>query len=248
MTIHFHNYPNPPLPMSRILFRDQPPELQEYIIEEIDSAMDLLALALSSKYFHKMIVPHHIHFRRLRCYLQREDVWTFLLENPHLCARFRVLEIIRRSRLPISGSEHLILPWCLEKETRISSRTAPSETGTQRTATLDLVRAVCQSMPRLRFFKWVDEGGINPTPVQPLADILSAVVQSCPPLQSVEILPRLSTCMGYSSASNGFHMYLAWRSADVRSRLLTLLQKISLNSLYLGLRFHPGPLCPIIFS
>ncbi|KAF8505084.1 hypothetical protein BU17DRAFT_71532 [Hysterangium stoloniferum] len=79
----------PPLPMDK-----HPFEVLEHIVAELDRPKDLLALALSSRTFPDIIIPHYIEFRDIRCDPHRTTLWNSLAARPHLAARIRRLELI----------------------------------------------------------------------------------------------------------------------------------------------------------
>ena len=71
-----------------------PIELIENIIDHIDSPKDLLPFALSSKSFHRLIIPNHLELRHICCHLCHESIWKLLVSTPSLAANVRTLTII----------------------------------------------------------------------------------------------------------------------------------------------------------
>ncbi|KIJ50538.1 hypothetical protein M422DRAFT_103807, partial [Sphaerobolus stellatus SS14] len=71
-----------------------PVEIQDAILEMIDSPKDLLSFALTSKHFYGLIVPFHIQFRVIVCDLMCNSLWERISKRPHLCARIRTLRVI----------------------------------------------------------------------------------------------------------------------------------------------------------
>jgi len=186
--------------MSPIPLRDHPLDIQQYIIESIDSPRDLLALALSSKHYHDLIVPYHIQFRTLRCSVQRTDIWAALSVKKYLCARFRTLEIIHCPHSRYWYSD--IVPSCVVN--RQSQARAPlcriipppaDEEERQRKAVIDDICVVCQSMTSLQSFRWFDGVEVDNALMPRLNEILSAIYQSGPQLRSMIILSSVPSIL-----------------------------------------------------
>ena len=191
--------------MSRNLFIDHPVDIQHYILEEFDSPKDLLNLALASKSFYSLVVPHHIQFRILRCTIQKTDVWETLSTQKHVCARFRRLEVI--PCVQAYSEDRQIYPSCLLKEPTqgasvdFASIIPPEESETQCKAIVDTISVVCEYMTALHSFQWLDEHGPNGFRVglrSPLDAILAAIIGNCSQLQSMQVSSSMSTFIASS--------------------------------------------------
>ncbi|KIJ49235.1 hypothetical protein M422DRAFT_101688, partial [Sphaerobolus stellatus SS14] len=61
-------------------FISQPVELLEGILDHIAEPQDLLSVALTTRAFYELIVPHHIEFRHIRSNIYRKGLWEWLAE------------------------------------------------------------------------------------------------------------------------------------------------------------------------
>ncbi|KIJ40694.1 hypothetical protein M422DRAFT_256389 [Sphaerobolus stellatus SS14] len=75
------------------------PELVEFIAADIDSPADLLNLALTCKALHDIIVPFHLHFRKLSLNVSKTPLalWSGIIVKPRLASRFHTVHA-RNSR------------------------------------------------------------------------------------------------------------------------------------------------------
>lgn len=71
-----------------------PLELWEEIVYSVDSSRDLLSLALVSKFFDSIIIPHHIQYRNICCDLRRTYVWAHLIDNRRRTKGIRCLKLV----------------------------------------------------------------------------------------------------------------------------------------------------------
>ncbi|KIJ55859.1 hypothetical protein M422DRAFT_240485 [Sphaerobolus stellatus SS14] len=81
-----------------------PEELWDKIAEGLESCKDLLALALTSKYWCKVIIPNHLETRLVRADARRRVVWDFFVKNSLAASRVHSLDIPRfpwREKIPI---------------------------------------------------------------------------------------------------------------------------------------------------
>jgi len=188
--------------MPRTLLNDHPPDVQLCIIEEVDSPKDLLSLALTSKYYYRLIVPAHIQSRILRIPVQRADVWATLASRKHLCERIRILDLTYR-RIPIDPEHpgYLIPSSVVDEVGDINTvyRLPLAEDEEHCEADIQKALVPCQWMSRLQAFRW--NGGLHARNNEPLYDILRVVLQSAEQLQSLEV---------YSSR------YASWEYTPVR--------------------------------
>ncbi|KIJ42146.1 hypothetical protein M422DRAFT_31509 [Sphaerobolus stellatus SS14] len=74
-----------------------PIELYDEIVGFIDHPRDLLKLALCCKVFHRLVIPHHIQYRHIRCPVDTPVLWQTLVALPLLALRVRRLELIPKS-------------------------------------------------------------------------------------------------------------------------------------------------------
>jgi hypothetical protein len=72
--------------------------LIDAICSFIDEPRDLLSFALTSRQVCKLVIPHHIEYRHLRCDFRRIALWTKLSQLPAVASRFISLEIIVENR------------------------------------------------------------------------------------------------------------------------------------------------------
>ncbi|KIJ40686.1 hypothetical protein M422DRAFT_101771, partial [Sphaerobolus stellatus SS14] len=68
-----------------------PPELVQRIVADVDSPADLLNLALTCKALHDIIVPFHLHFRKLHLNIRTAPLalWYGIIVKPQLAGCFR---------------------------------------------------------------------------------------------------------------------------------------------------------------
>ncbi|KIJ24126.1 hypothetical protein M422DRAFT_275168 [Sphaerobolus stellatus SS14] len=80
-------------PYSTSLLLSLPPELVEYIAADINSPADLLNLALICKALHDIIVPFHLHFRKLSLNISktRLALWSGIIVKPRLASCFHTV-------------------------------------------------------------------------------------------------------------------------------------------------------------
>ncbi|KIJ40703.1 hypothetical protein M422DRAFT_32140 [Sphaerobolus stellatus SS14] len=85
----------PPISPKELLSPDflqsLPPELVEPIIADIDSTADLLSLALTCKALYGIIVPFHLHFRKINLNIGVTPLalWYGIIAKPRLSSMFR---------------------------------------------------------------------------------------------------------------------------------------------------------------
>ncbi|KIJ24128.1 hypothetical protein M422DRAFT_105524, partial [Sphaerobolus stellatus SS14] len=72
-----------------------PPELVEPIAADIDSPADLLNLALTCRALHDIIVPFHLHFRKLSFNMSKTPLafWYGIIVKPRLARCFRTVHV-----------------------------------------------------------------------------------------------------------------------------------------------------------
>lgn len=87
-----------------------PLELWEEIIYSVDSSPDLLSLALVSKFFDFIIIPHHIQYRDICCDLRRAYVWTHLIDNRRRTRGIRRLKLVDEEEYLIELPPLLVHP------------------------------------------------------------------------------------------------------------------------------------------
>ncbi|KIJ40700.1 hypothetical protein M422DRAFT_256395 [Sphaerobolus stellatus SS14] len=78
---------------STSLLLSLPPELVESIAADIDSPADLLNLALTCKALHDIIVPFHLHFRKLSLNISKTSLalWSGIIVKPRLASCFHTV-------------------------------------------------------------------------------------------------------------------------------------------------------------
>ncbi|KAF8525573.1 hypothetical protein BU17DRAFT_83854 [Hysterangium stoloniferum] len=69
-----------------------PEEVVVIIVSHVEQRHDLLSLALTSKIFHRIIIPEFLD-HHIRCDPCRLDVWNRITSNPKLAVRIRTLEL-----------------------------------------------------------------------------------------------------------------------------------------------------------
>ncbi|KIJ36617.1 hypothetical protein M422DRAFT_260965 [Sphaerobolus stellatus SS14] len=90
-------------------------ELQDAVLDMVDSPKDLLSFALTSKHFHGHIVPYHIQFRVIVCDLKcGKSLWKLLAERPLLYSRIRDLRLIEIYSWDADASHSFVLSDCPE--------------------------------------------------------------------------------------------------------------------------------------
>lgn len=101
---------------------DLPFELWDEIAHFVGSTNDLLSLALVCRELSVIVLPHHIHYRRIRCNICKIDVWMHLDKYPHRARGIRSLEIVDgnednvqlppivRYTMPIGATSSSIIP------------------------------------------------------------------------------------------------------------------------------------------
>ncbi|KAH0826213.1 hypothetical protein J3R83DRAFT_5658 [Lanmaoa asiatica] len=103
-------------PSRRTLTR-QPTEILDAIVFHVDSKRDLLALALSCRRLHAVIVPRHYDYRVVCTKASSLGLWNHLIVNRALARNVRTLEIIDER-----SSKPLVLPTDIMKtETDLES-------------------------------------------------------------------------------------------------------------------------------
>ncbi|KIJ40698.1 hypothetical protein M422DRAFT_256393 [Sphaerobolus stellatus SS14] len=80
---------------STSLLLSLPPELVEPIAADIDSPADLLNLALTCKALHDIIVPFHLHFRKLSISTSKTPLafWYGIIVKSRLASCFRTVHV-----------------------------------------------------------------------------------------------------------------------------------------------------------
>jgi len=159
--------------VNRVPLEDHPLDIQHYIIEMIDSAEDLLALALTSKRYRDFIIPFHIQFRSLSCPLA-SGVWEPFAMNRHFCKRFRNLEFLFPRHYDHCDPT---IPRCLLSQLITQPKHLTEETA-------EYMRVVSQSMESLLSFKWI-AARFSPPEDDSFNIIFGGIVQSCPSLSVV---------------------------------------------------------------
>ena len=83
------------------------------IISAIDTPKDLLALAITARYFRDMIIPYQIQFRIIISDLKNIHLWRFLSKRRHLCSRIRILKLIDTTDEDVNLDP--VIPKCLSQ-------------------------------------------------------------------------------------------------------------------------------------
>ncbi|KIJ24467.1 hypothetical protein M422DRAFT_274734 [Sphaerobolus stellatus SS14] len=80
---------------STSLFLSLPPEIIEPIAADIDSPADLLNLVLTCRTLHDIIVPFHLHFRKLSLNISKTPLtlWYGIIVKPRLASCFRTVHV-----------------------------------------------------------------------------------------------------------------------------------------------------------
>ncbi|KAF8517350.1 hypothetical protein BU17DRAFT_66919 [Hysterangium stoloniferum] len=103
---------------------NQPPEIVDAIISEIEHPLDLLHLALTRKLFKNLIIPWHIQYRVIIAHLFYPSIWELLASRPDVASRVHKLDVVtrrRRNSPPVSVNSllkdgHSLLQMELSKE------------------------------------------------------------------------------------------------------------------------------------
>jgi len=91
-------------------------ELLGGITSHIFTPNDLLSFALIAKQFHTIIVPHHLHFRYIRCHPGCTDVQEAIV------SRDIWAQHVRRLELGDYNGDIQLIPECLNSEPRTHNR------------------------------------------------------------------------------------------------------------------------------
>ncbi|KAI0310669.1 hypothetical protein OF83DRAFT_1040784, partial [Amylostereum chailletii] len=66
-----------------------PPEIQDAIVDNIESRSDLLSLALTCTTFRDIVVPNHLHFRTIISPYPNTPLWNRLARRRDLARSVR---------------------------------------------------------------------------------------------------------------------------------------------------------------
>lgn len=78
-----------------------PLELWDEIAHFIGSTSDLVALALVCRDLSTIVLPHHIHYRRIRCDISRFNVWEHLTKHRRRARGIRSVELVEEKEKDI---------------------------------------------------------------------------------------------------------------------------------------------------
>lgn len=92
-------------PSTIVTLVNQPTEILDAIIFNIDSRKDLLNVALGCKRLHDVVFPRHFEYRLIRCKVSSISVWNHLILHRSLARNVRRLEILdERSSATTAGN------------------------------------------------------------------------------------------------------------------------------------------------
>ncbi|EAU87958.2 hypothetical protein CC1G_01605 [Coprinopsis cinerea okayama7 len=109
-----------------------PYDVKELILSALGSPKDLLRLALTSKSWKSLVIPHHIEYRLLRLDDHRPEVWKHLAEKRLLASRIRTV---------VLGPDYRLLPGVGQSQSSLYPRTLLS-TPTSEAAQIKDVQVV----------------------------------------------------------------------------------------------------------
>ncbi|KAG6915616.1 hypothetical protein DXG01_010692 [Tephrocybe rancida] len=162
------NFQHEPLPL----------DLLELIFDLVLSTSDLLSLALTSKQLCGLIIPNHLHFRRICCDFKRPTFWHALAAESSAASRCHELKILwgyhdeEKQRIPLN----LRVDFEKDKNAKLPKKKVEARFHSY----LEALAGAIQRMPRLTSFIW---RGNQP----PSSAIYAALLASCPRLAHVDL-------------------------------------------------------------
>ncbi|KAK0470444.1 uncharacterized protein EV420DRAFT_1634866 [Desarmillaria tabescens] len=159
----------------RTLITRQPTEILDAIVFHIDDKRDLVALAVSCRRMHGVVVPRHLDYRVVRCKVSSISVWNHLIVNRSLARNVRRLEILDERA---SGEAVRIPGGVVGTDTDLES--TDDELGMHEKQERFLVSALAR-MSALRSFVW----SCNHSPIS--IDNVWPTLLKCQTLSEVEI-------------------------------------------------------------
>ncbi|KAF7348798.1 hypothetical protein MVEN_01399500 [Mycena venus] len=157
----------------------QPPELLDTIASFVAPPSDLLALALTNKALHDIVIPHHLEFREVCCDARRETLWKALADLPVLSGRINSLELLPEP-YALRSSAQLLIPYSLSPGTTVQFDAAACNGS----ACIDLLSIAISSMSALKRFSF---GQTSLTRLGNTECLFRALRLHCPNLRELEI-------------------------------------------------------------
>jgi hypothetical protein len=156
----------------------QPIELIDRICHFLVEPADLLSLAMTSRSNCGIVVPRHLHFRRLHADVRWVNIWDALLANETVVPRFASLEIINA---PMDSGA--IVPLSLFPDG--AARKSITTRSWEGPALQKLIQAAA-GMEGLVRFHWTD-ASIRLTDQ---VDLLASLREHCPALEDIHIVNK----------------------------------------------------------
>lgn len=116
------------------------------IIECVDHPRDLLSFALTARALHAEIVPRHIDYRRIVCWVSYDHVWEHLLAH-NACSRIRYLDITCMSCRAWTGVE-------IPRMCKISSSSKTMSVATVGSHNIEVFLRALSKMTNLKVLKF----------------------------------------------------------------------------------------------
>jgi len=157
-------------------------DVLEHIVSFVDSPQDLLSLAMASKQLESLIIPYHLHLRRIRCDPVMVSLWLTLSNKPAFCQRIRYLELVPSGS---HGRPQSKIPSFLVEQGEIEEVGRLEELSVH--VGSEIILALISSirhMTYLRRFCWVDMRVNDTTDV---AALFTQLNESCPLLDEIEM-------------------------------------------------------------
>ncbi|KAJ7681912.1 hypothetical protein DFH06DRAFT_1387860 [Mycena polygramma] len=155
----------------------QPPELLDAIVSFIPLPCDLLALSLTNKVLHGIIVPLHLEFRGVCCDARRGTLWRALAARPGLSSRILSLELLDEG--PERSRHQLRIPQSFGDDLEPAHEEWGSDSPGGLTAAISRMTALKRFSLR-QTIEYLDK--------YPLDPLFRALCQYCPDLCALEIV------------------------------------------------------------
>jgi len=154
-----------------------PFDIKDDIISFVDSASDLLCLALASKEWTSMVIPNHIEYRELKVHVNHSKIWHHLATRVDLARNIRIVHIMtqianRKERFPST------LTGCNEE-----AKANPELPATEGLSP-EMFKAL-SNFNSLQRFTWIGE--IGNVESSPLPDSIFNILVQCQELQEVRL-------------------------------------------------------------